>query len=355
MSPALRTRTTTNGPKVLLLHDYRGHFYSSVVHRFHTMQVDRIAAFLREGGCDVTVTGFADVNLRTIDARGLWVVYASQEDPTLLYKSYIEDVILALVRKGARLVPGFDYFRAHHNKVFMEMLRDVALPEEFQTIVTKTFGTLEEAERASGSLRYPVVVKPAEGAMSTGVAMVEDAEAFLKHAARISRNGAWIDRIKQAVKHVVRDPESITSIHRRKFIAQTFIPGLRGDYKVLVYGDRLYTFRRDNRDGDFRASGSGRFHFDEQTPPKLLDYGERLFRSLDCPFVSIDVGFDGRQYHLLEMQFMMFGNIGLERSVRYHRRKGKAWQEVRESSDLERVVADSLLQYLHRSVRGGRG
>jgi glutathione synthase/RimK-type ligase-like ATP-grasp enzyme len=251
-------------------------------------------------------------------------------------------------------VPGFDYFRAHHNKVYMEMLRDVALPAEFQTIVTRTFGTLEEAERASGELKYPVVIKPAEGAMSTGVAMADNASSFLEHAARISRSGGWIDRIKQAIKHVVRDPESITSIHRRKFIAQTFVPGLRGDFKVLVYGDRLYTFRRDNRDDDFRASGSGRFHFDEPTPLELLDYGERLFRSLDCPYVSIDVGFDGRQYHLLEMQFMMFGNIGLEKSVRYYRRKGRIWEEVRGSSDLEQVVASSLRQYFRRSARGGK-
>jgi glutathione synthase/RimK-type ligase-like ATP-grasp enzyme len=318
------------------------------------MRVDRIAGFLRDAGCTVTVMGFSDLDLRSADVEGVWTVYASQEDDTLLYKSYIEDVVLALERKGARLVPRFDLFRAHHNKVYMEMLRDVALPEEYQTIATRTFGTLEEAERASGSLRYPVVVKPAEGAMSTGVALVENAQDFLAHAARISRSGGWIDMIKQRVKHIVRDPESITSIHRRKFIAQSFVSGLRGDHKVLVYGDRLYPFRRENRDGDFRASGSGRFHFDEPASPDLLDYCERLYRLLDCPYVSLDVGFDGGRYHLLEMQFMMFGNIGLERSVRYYRRKGRAWEEVRGSSDLEQVVASSLLQYFRRSRRGGK-
>lgn len=338
-----------------MLVDYRGHFYSSVTHPYWTMRVDRIVTFLREAGCEVRVCGFSDLDVRHEDLRGWWILYTSQEDPHLLYKNYIEDVILAAERKGGRLIPRFELFRAHHDKVFMELLRDTMLPKEFHTIRTWTFGTLEEAQRTAGSLSYPLVVKPAEGAMSTGVALVHSPEEFIEHAAMISLSATRWERLKQVVKRLVRDPQAIKSIHRCKFVAQTFVPGLTGDYKVLVYGDRYYVLMRTNRPNDFRASGSGRFRFDGEVPPELLDMSEACIKSMDSPFVSLDIAYDGKRYHLLEMQFMMFGNVTVERSQRHYRRIKGRWTEVTGGSDLEQVFSESLLRFIGTPSRRRKG
>lgn len=354
MASPRRTLPVKRGPRILMLHDYRGHFYSSVTHPFWTMRLDRIVGFFREAGCEVRTMGFSEIDIRNEDLKGWWVLYTSQEDGNLFYKNFIEDVILAVERKGGTLVPRFELFRAHHDKVFMEYLRDTALPKQFHTIRSFAFGTYEEAERAAERLPYPLVVKPAEGAMSTGVALVRSRDEFLRHARAISLSDSWWERFKQEVKKRVRDPQAIKSLHRRKFIAQTFIAGLQGDYKVLIYGDRYFPFRRDNRENDFRASGSGRFHFEESVPLELLEVARTAYEALSCPFLSLDVGFDGARYHLLEMQCLMFGNIGLERSVRHFRPAGRKWREVRESADLEHVFADSVMQYIAAAGRRRR-
>ena len=48
---------------------------------------------------------------------------------------------------------------------------------------------------------------------------------------------------------------------------QEFLPGNEFDTRITVIGDRAFGYRRFNRPGDFRASGSGNFSAD----PSLID------------------------------------------------------------------------------------
>jgi glutathione synthase/RimK-type ligase-like ATP-grasp enzyme len=339
---------------ILLLTDYRGYFYSSTRAWDEGMRIDRICDRLKADGFEPEVRQFADIDFRSETLAGRHVVYQSAEDPQLLYKSYLTDVLLGLALAGANLVPRFPLFHAHHNKVFMEILREVGGPDSIRTLRSHAFGTLEEFE--SRVPRHPgdLVFKPSAGALSAGIARAGTERDKLEIARRISRSGTWYDHVKDVIKRRVREPRHWKSNHRAKFVAQEYLAGLAWDYKILVYGEKYYVLERRNRANDFRASGSGLFSWPASVPPALLDLARETFDWFDCPFVALDVAHDGSRYHLLEMQFLSFGNLTLEQSVFHWRRDEGGWQAVREAPDLEREFASSIVRYIRSHERTGR-
>lgn len=147
--------------RIYLLTDYRDQFYFSTRYRGASVQVDRLADFFSRAGYTLVVKRFADIDFRTENYHKEWVLYQSSEDPGILYKDYIEDILLALELQGARLIPDFKYFRAHHNKIFMELLRDILPIQGIKSIISRGFGTFEEYKR-SGLQTSPTifVLKP---------------------------------------------------------------------------------------------------------------------------------------------------------------------------------------------------
>ena len=332
--------------RILLLSDYRDYFYSSTRAWDEPLRTELIRGFLSDAGYALEMKQFADVDFRRDELKGLPVLYQSSEDPSLLYKSYVEDVLLGLVLSGAFLIPRFSLFRAHQNKVFMEILREHSSSDLVRNLSAKGYGTLEEFLGRMNRHTLPVVVKPAEGAMSSGVRLATS-DAEKRRAARdVSRSGSWRDYLKDVVKKKIRDARHLKSNHRNKFVVQDFVAGLENDFKVLVYGEKYYVLKRANRPGDFRASGSGRFEYLSEIPGGLLDAAKEMYDSFDCPFISLDVGFDGKSYRLLEFQFVMFGNVTLEKSTFSYQKSGTQWKAVHEAPDLEREFSASVVRYL---------
>lgn len=332
--------------KILLLVDYRGTFYSSTKKVAGSMDVGKVKALFEKYGYVVTVEGFADVDFRSEKYRGVYVLYQSSEDPDLRYKDYIEDVLLGLELVGAILIPSFHKFRAHHNKVFMEILRDVSGCLLIQNITSKTFGTLEDLELRINTLSVPAVIKQATGSRSQGVGLGTSLDEVMSVASKMSRTFSLIN-IRRMLAGIWsgRGYKPISN-HRGKFLIQEFIGGLSCDYKVVVYSDRFYFFRRQNRTGDFRASGTLDFTFPDVAPEGLLDYVEKVFTFFDVPFGSFDVGIKDGEFYLLEFQFVSFGQRALERSHVYFRKCDSKWESVVEASDLEECFTNSVVAYI---------
>lgn len=331
---------------ILLLTDYRGYFYSSTRAWDECMRVDRICEGLRAAGFSPSVRQFADIDFRVESFAGQHVIYQSAEDPELLYKSYLTDVFLGLALSGANLIPRFPLFYAHHNKVFMEIFREVAGLEDIRTLRSRQFGTLEEFSARVAQQPGELVLKPSAGALSAGIVRARSEREKIDAARRISRSGTWFDHLKDVVKRRVRQPRHLKSNHRNKFVTQDFVPGLEQDYKVLVYGDKYYVLQRRNRENDFRASGSGLFRWPEDASHVLLDFARLIFERFDCPFVALDVAYDGTTYHLLEMQFLSFGTLTLEQSSFHFTRDSGGWRAVAEKPDLEREFTASIVRYI---------
>lgn len=332
--------------RVYILIDYRGHFYSSVVYKEASMNVDRVKRFFVERGYEPVVKKFSEIDFRHESYANEFILYQSSEDRELLYKDYIEDILVGLQLQGAILIPAFQFFRAHHNKVFMEILRDISGCADIKSIVGRRYGTYEDLVADLKNIPGKWVIKPAAGAASLDIRLVSTDDEKCKFSKKASRSIHLVDAIKDQIKPYIRQNYAHRSNHRKKFVLQNFVSNLNHDYKILVYGQKYYVLRRMNRKNDFRASGSGIFQWVEEVPAELMRFAEAVFHSFDVPFISMDIGFDGQKCFLFEMQFISFGQTTLIKSHWYFTRIDQNWVRVDEEPDLEREFVASIDAYL---------
>lgn len=334
-----------NSKNILILLDDRNQFYSSTKELGGSMNTDVIAEKFNNLGYFVTVKGFSEIEFNKVNYKDYIVLYQSTEDPDLRYKDYIEDILLGLKMSGVNLIPRFEYFRAHHNKVFMEILREKMNYGEHVKFFH--FGTLEELVKSKNEFIYPVVIKPGAGSKSKSVSLAYNRKQLLKKVSKISSSPTFTNIIR-AIKSIINlKPYKLISNNRKKFIIQEFIPGLSGDYKILVYGNRYYVVRRENRSGDFRASGSGILYFPKVVSSELLDYAKSIFEKSDTPFMGMDIADLNGKLYLIEFQFITMGNYALEKSSFYFKKTLEKWQLVSETSLLEDIFVKSVDKYIN--------
>lgn len=330
---------------ILILVDDRGQFYSSTREPGGSMNINLIAERFRDLGYSVVIKGFSEIKFKEGNYQDFFVLYQSTEDPDLRYKDYIEDILLGLQLSGAKLIPRFEYFRAHYNKVFMEILREKM--NYGGNLYCSHFGTLEELRKSKYEFTYPVVIKPGAGSRSKSVSLAINKKQLYKLATRVSSSPSLVN-IKRSLKSVFSSkPYKKISNNRRKFIVQEYISGLSGDYKILVFGGRYYVVRRENRPNDFRASGGGLLSFPEAVSGELLTYAQHIFEKSETPFMAMDIADSGGKYNLIEFQFVPLGNYALEKSSFYFKKILGKWQLIRESSHLEEVFVESVDKYLN--------
>ena len=296
--------------KILLIRDHNNQFWSTFIDADIrvSLEVSCIVRYFENVGYLVEVTSFVTFDF-TKDYRDVLVMYASSEDLYGGSKDFYEDVLLWLEVNGAILIPKFQYFRAHHNKVMMEILRLNFNDEALKTIHTIPVRSLDDLHQLSFS--YPCVVKTARGAGGGGVFIVKNETELRNIAHKISRipSGYNYLRVQLAnIKRTICRQTDLRSNHNVKFIVQNYIPGMAGDNKVLVFGNHFYVLHRMNREGDFRASGSGKF---ADVPTDELDgilaFAKLCQTQIDAPHLSLDIGFDGKVCHLIEFQCITFG------------------------------------------------
>jgi glutathione synthase/RimK-type ligase-like ATP-grasp enzyme len=329
-----------------MLVDYRGAFYSSFsTHKqLCSMNVEEIRHGFLDAGYELRVRQYCEVDFRKDDFKNQYVLYQSSEDHGSLYKSYIEDILLGLRLQGAILIPRFECFRSHHNKVFAEILRSLSGNEAMKNIRSRQFGTYEELERAA--IDFPAVIKTSAGAGSRGVRLIRNSNEKKRIGRSLSKVGSFDEYLRLLKKRLLWRGHIPTSLHRRKFIIQQFIPNLQGDYKVLVYGEKHYVVARNNRKNDFRASGSGLLNWPDAVAPKILDFSKSIYETFAVPYASLDIAYNGQTTYLMEFQFVNFGTVTLEKSEFYFTKTESGWKKVEETPCLEREFVRSVVRYL---------
>ena len=336
--------------KIYLLIDYKERFGSKYSAEPYRSGMDKrlLARYFNNSGYDAKYLNFSRVNFREIDFRGVPVLYTSQEDWGYHYKSYIEDIVLGLELHGAKVIPSYRYLRANNNKVFMEILRDQLKDEGIKTIKSFHFGCLEELKANIDTFEFPVVIKSAAGAMSTGVYLAHNKKELIKYAKIISRTKFIKQEIKdigRAYKHKKYIRESR---YREKYIIQNYILNLVNDWKIIVFGERYYILYRGIKNGDFRASGSHIFEFnkDDLIPTGIFDFAKKIYDIFDIPNLSLDIGFDIKEFHLIEFQAIYFGTSTMEKSNGFFKKKDNSWEKVVDKLPLEKVYVDSIKYYI---------
>jgi len=332
--------------KITALCDYKGVFGSKYFAKPYRSGMDKkvLSEEFAAHGYSCEFGRFSDPELIKLHENTAFI-YTSQEDHAYLYKDYIEDVILGLELADNLVVPSYKYLRANNNKVFMETLRKQCLPARYQ-IKHFAFGCVDELLASLDDLDFPCVVKTSQGAGSKGVRLAMNKEALVRISKQMARTRVfreeWRDRVR-AIKHKGYEKESL---YRSKFIVQEFIPGLGNDWKVLVYYDRFYVLRRQNRPNDFRASGSGLFTFDDRVDETILEAAREIISCFNVPMISVDLAISSGKPVLIEMQFVFFGTSTLEKSPYYYYHDGSNWKQVHAKSCVEEQYARSVSLFL---------
>lgn len=338
--------------RMLIIKDYQGCFWATFPkgqHQSVSLDTTYMLDYFSKVGYSVDITTYAGFIFAS-DYKGVYVLYGSSEDPIGGTKDYIEDLLLWLRLQGAILIPDFIYFRAHHNKVFMELLRQNFNDVSLKMIESQTFRSPEDMK--AGLFKYPLVLKASAGSGSSGVCLINNEKQLFKKAKSISRIPSlranflgqlrWIKR-----KLDNRDPPP--SRYNNKFVIQSFIPNLTGDYKVLVFKIHYFVLHRQNRKNDFRASGGGRFiDIDKTELPMILDFARLCKQEISAPCLSLDIAYDGNTCHLLEFQCISFGFKAMSWAENYYEHDDiqNKWITVDANVNPEQEFCDSVKTYI---------
>lgn len=340
---------------IYLVTNYRGAFgnkYKSNPHH-SGMDKEKLSNYFKKYNYNAVFISPSEIDFRDKKYTSSIVLYTTTEDHKEYYKSYVEDIVLGLETLGAIVLPSFTCLKSHHNKVFMEILRDLQSFEPLNNIRTQKFGTLEEFQKYFKKSGEYTVIKTASGASSLGVFLGKGYRDLLLKVKRASKTFHFKQDLKEFIRKIIHKNYIPTSGHRNKFITQNFITNLTNDWKVLVYNNRYYIFERPVRENDFRASGSGKekYLFGEKAnyPEGIFDYVKSIYEKLNVPMLSIDIAYTNKEFYALEFQFTGFGTSGQQLSNNYFIKEDENWIPVYKKLDLEEVYVDSIVSYLNRT------
>lgn len=173
---------------------------------------------------------------------------------------------------------------------------------------TDIFWNRQQAEQFCDSADYPFVLKLAGGHQSSNVRLVRNRDEALFYIDQLFSRGVvslgyrpashprlLLRRLRAAMEVVKgRNPNGPTTTAELQygyFYAQEFIPENQFDFCVTIIGDRAFAFRRFNRPGDFRTSGTtGRMDWDPaMIGEDIVRLGYQVARKLDAQTVAIDM------------------------------------------------------------------
>lgn len=347
--------------RLIILTDEDSEFLISKAnyHNFTSMDINRIKAYFtaREFIVDIYKLGELDL---TLDYKGVYVLYQTSEAPGTFYKRFIEDLVYFLEKQGAVMLPCYKWLKAHHDKIFMELMRSDFSDSSLKTIKSWCYGSWVDAGNYNSG--FPVVIKQASSSGGAGVSLAKDKNEYdrkVRKAGKIvyaeSTLNLFTDYFKKAIKKIIISfyPEKAKYLKydvtplSTSLVVQSFVPGLSGDFKVLFFGGKYYMMYRKNRANDFRASGSGKFSpVPEKDHEGLLNFARLITQEIDFPVIGMDIGFDGIVYHLLEFQMIHIGTSALHRSGYWHEFHDGKWLKFNGLSDLEEEFSKAIHSYI---------
>ena len=185
---------------------------------------------------------------------------------------------------------------------------------------TDIFWTREEAIGFCDVASYPFVLKLATGYQSSSVTLVRNRREALYYVDQLfnwgvrtlghrptSRSRLLRRRIRAAGEIIIKGqnpygPTPNADLQYGYFLAQEFLPNNDFDVRVTVTGNRAFAFRRFNRPGDFRASGSGKIDWDpKQVGEDVVRLGYRAARRLGPQTLTVDIIRRGTEPVIVEL------------------------------------------------------
>tara|TARA_B100000524_G_scaffold110751_1_gene53670 strand:- start:24872 stop:25897 length:1026 start_codon:yes stop_codon:yes gene_type:complete len=313
---------------IIILTDYLNRFGSKQKSKTYRsgMDIDKIKTYFEQENFQVEVLNIAECIVRLKAKEPSYIIYTSSEDHNDKYKSFIEDIILFLEDIGHFCMPSYKYLRAHNNKVYMELLRTSLQLSDNLVFQTNYAATEEELENSK--IKYPVIIKGATGALSKTVLKAENRIELLESFRKINKKDSFRLLIHQLIRRIRHNSNyKKEAVRRGKSIVQNFVPNMSYDYKVLVYFDKIFVLKRNNRKNDFRASGSGLFEYPKDIPDSILNHAIFLRKHMDLPQLSLDIALHNNKPITFEFQALYFGTKTIENAPFYFKiSKSNKWE-----------------------------
>jgi glutathione synthase/RimK-type ligase-like ATP-grasp enzyme len=224
---------------------------------------------------------------------------------------FAKRLLIAIERgMGIPVFPSFETAWHFEDKIAQAFLLQAAgLPMP----ATWVFWDRTTARDFCRSASYPLVLKLSFGYQSANVRLLNnfsDASYWIGQLFGPGVTGLqppaplWRDalqRARTALSHlrgesIYQDLEC-SELQHGYFYVQEFLPANEYDIRVTVIGNRAFAFRRFNRPGDFRASGSGRISWDpQQIDEESVRLAFRVARRLQTQSIAVDLlQHDGRR------------------------------------------------------------
>jgi glutathione synthase/RimK-type ligase-like ATP-grasp enzyme len=215
---------------------------------------------------------------------------------------------LAMVMAHARHLPMFPdwktcwFFEDKHAQRYLLEAADVPMPG------TWVFWDEKAAHEFLESARYPLVVKLAFGIVSANVRLVRgpvearnlvrmlfDQGLSTLPAQLGSGPAVWLRRRASNTLRAIRGQRprehlGIGPVQKGVVMFQEFLDGNAFDYRITVIGERAFGFRRFNRPGDFRASGSGSIDWNpDDIEPEVVELAFATAIKLQSQVLALDI------------------------------------------------------------------
>lgn len=340
--------------RFVLLTGNRG-FFGQTRKPWVSMDVGKMARVFEREGLKPEVAPFHAAANGSVTVRDAVVFYAFSQRPNL--RQYIVDTIRFLDDGTNFIVPRYDLLLCHENKGYQELFK--------RRLGIESLGSFyfSSADELTGTpIQFPVVLKSVDTSNGKGVFLVRNEAQLVKRIRGLERQslGTRLDLFRRkTLRRKKRHPYYPDYDNRtdyiqyrdyirkeRNFILQEFAPGLTWDWRVQAIAGRYWVIRRRTFKNDFRASGTKLHEFGAEADPALLDFADGIFRKMDTPFLSMDIGLRGKGYCLFEFQALHFGVNSVIKSPGYHTRDGSAWRFTEARSEIETEIATGLVRYL---------
>ena len=179
---------------LILLTDYRGALRQRQ-QTWQSLDTAAVREVLAAGGVQTRELRYEDTATLADLPSGTLIHYTSTQQPG--YRTLVDDILYELSRR-CTLVPRYEIFRAHEDKVYQELLRRrLELPGPR----ARVFGNLQGAMHRLEEGEFPLVYKAARGFQSSGVHLVRDKRQLRRLVSRLHRpRGYRTYRLKEFLK-----------------------------------------------------------------------------------------------------------------------------------------------------------
>lgn len=277
------------------------------------------------------------------------------------YLQYIRDTIafIAEARPDIVLLPNQAQLRSLENKGYQEYYKQQI---GIDRVLGKYYGDINDLLNDPGKMDYPFVLKINEGALSSGVHLIENKAQLYAFQTKVKkrnlrekasfylnkRNSFKKDNNLNPIDNFLASNFESFFEKRKPVITQEFIPNLKCDYKILIFGEKYFVLKRKTRKNDFRASGSG--EFDWIIPPEeVLSYAKSIYEKMNVPFISFDIGIDeNKKCYLFEFQGTAFGPLTLTQANKHFTFENDKWLKNSIKVNLEESYAYAINYHLEK-------